>query len=268
MTSPDLDNAIFLQELVDGARRSPLRESHRTTLYGQVAAPANPSVWPAKEPVPTTHDTSGPSFDVLLRTAILQSSLGNKLRQRMAATGSLEYDLTWKSWDMVSGLRICALRASARRISDSDCGGWQTVTVQDGKGRDRHNQRKGGVILSLLGEARIAGYPTPCATDYKGPNPLTRPICDDDLPTRVARMTTAGWGTPSVRDWKDAGPAFESNPGMVTVASRLPRQVMFAGVTTGYPAETGKRGVLNPEFCRWLMGYPEGWGLSADTATP
>ena len=33
-------------------------------------------------------------------------------------------------------------------------------------------------------------------------------------------------------------------------------------------ASTVKRGRLNPEFCRWLMGFPEGWGLSVDTGTP
>lgn len=31
---------------------------------------------------------------------------------------------------------------------------WQTLTVQDANGRDRHNQRDGSVTPSLLGQAR------------------------------------------------------------------------------------------------------------------
>lgn len=33
--------------------------------------------------------------------------------------------------------------------------GWATPTVQDSNGRDRHNQRDGSVVLSLLGQARL-----------------------------------------------------------------------------------------------------------------
>jgi hypothetical protein len=44
---------------------------------------------------------------------------------------------------------------------------WPTPTVQDARGRDRHNQKDGGVILSLLGEARV--WPTPTANRWSGP---------------------------------------------------------------------------------------------------
>lgn len=43
-----------------------------------------------------------------------------------------------------------------------------TPTVQDACGRDRHNQKNGGVILSLLGIARLTSeglLTTPCADD-------------------------------------------------------------------------------------------------------
>jgi hypothetical protein len=48
-------------------------------------------------------------------------------------------------------------------------------------------------------------WPTPAASDEKGPNPIgRRPKCDDDLPTAVARF----WPTPEAeRDAKSAGPA-------------------------------------------------------------
>lgn len=43
---------------------------------------------------------------------------------------------------------------------------WPTPTVQDARGRDRHNQKDGGIILSLLGEARM--WPTPTANRWSG----------------------------------------------------------------------------------------------------
>lgn len=74
-------------------------------------------------------DRSSPSFG-------LQRSLESRLRRRMAAYGSPEYELTWRHWDMPAGPRICALRASLRIIYGQDFSGWPppTPTATDGKG--------------------------------------------------------------------------------------------------------------------------------------
>jgi len=70
-----------------------------------------------------------PSFD-------LQQSLASRLQARMGATGSLLFDLKWKSWDMLSGPPICALRASGRPTSASAYGlermGWPTTQTPNG----------------------------------------------------------------------------------------------------------------------------------------
>ena len=134
--------------------RSNSPDGPKTGQCGQEAAPANPSAWREKELERLTKDTYGPLFDALSPSEALQRSLANRLRQRMAAYGSPEYVLTWKQWDMLSGAPICALRAAGRRMSGSAFGGWPTLTLQDAHGRDRHNQKNGGVILSLLGMAR------------------------------------------------------------------------------------------------------------------
>lgn len=144
-----------------------LLEYLRQNESGLDHAHANLSPVPESNLAQKTNATYGPSSASLSASVALQSSLVSKLRQRLDANGSQEYELTWKEWDMQSGPPICALRASARRISDKGSFGWQTPTVQDAHGRDRHNQRNGTVILSLLGEARVAGWATPTTRDHK-----------------------------------------------------------------------------------------------------
>jgi len=82
----------------------------------------------------STNDTSGPLFSALSKSAGLQLSLESRLLTRLGMSGSQEFDLTWKHWDMPSGPPICALRASARRISGNDFGFWPTPTASDGTG--------------------------------------------------------------------------------------------------------------------------------------
>jgi hypothetical protein len=110
---------------------------------GQMTAPSGPA--PARvsrfrsldsgKAMPTS-DTSGPLFSTSSPSARLQWCLESKLRALMAGSGSPLYVLTWRQWDMPAGPPICALRASARRTSDSDCGGsgWPTPQAADGKG--------------------------------------------------------------------------------------------------------------------------------------
>ncbi len=114
---------------------------------------------------------------------------------------------------------------------------WATPAVQEAGGtperfleRTRALNGACGVSLTSLNlQAQQAAWPTTCAVDYKGPNPLTRAEGDDDdLPTRVLRVLGA---TPS-----------------------------------GFPAETESPGQLNPAHSRWLMGYPAEWGFCGATA--
>src|SRR3546814_13202600 len=76
----------------------------------------------------------------------LHGALPCGLRRRMAASGSPEYVLTWKHWDMPSGPPICALRARAPRTSDHDCGGLRSASASEA-------------------EPSVAGWPTPKATE-------------------------------------------------------------------------------------------------------
>src|SRR5690606_9334955 len=89
-------------------------------------APANHFQAPENDREKGTNGTCGQSSTGSSRSAILQSSLENRLQARLDVNGSPEYALTWKHWDMPSGPPICALRASTRRISDKGYTGWPT----------------------------------------------------------------------------------------------------------------------------------------------
>jgi hypothetical protein len=101
--------------------------------FGPGPVRASHSAPPASDAGPQTPATSGPSGSGSSASAALQSCLENRLRALTAGRGSTLYRLAWKHWDMPSGRRICALRGSARRTSDSGCGSWAKPTTRDHK---------------------------------------------------------------------------------------------------------------------------------------
>lgn len=117
-----------------------------------------------------------------------------------------------------------------------------------------------GMTLSML-----TGWVSPSCRDWKdtGTNPDgSLRVRLDQLP-RQAQL--AGWSTPRAQD-NDQGnhdaiaKAGSSWLGQNRGATVSTQAQLTTGVTsTSSPAEMEKRGVLNPEFVAWLMGYSQDW---------
>jgi hypothetical protein len=79
---------------------------------------------------------------------------------------------------------------------------------------------------------------------------------DNSASTYLERQVLAEWGTPRVTTNGGHG-----NPDRATDGKARLEDQVHGVVSTSCPAGTGKRGVLNPNMSRWLMGLPLSWTL-------
>jgi hypothetical protein len=163
-TSKDSSNVTFSPGLRDGRLPCNSLDGLATDPSGREAAHASRSQ--SQEPVKAnpTSDTSGLKCSDLSPSESLQLSLANKLQALLPCDGSMEYTLTWKERVTPLGRRICALRASTRRISDNAYTGWLAPTVDDSANVNPKDNRH----LMLAGQSQLAGWQTPQAMDASG----------------------------------------------------------------------------------------------------
>jgi len=143
-------------------------------------------------------------------SAELQPRLNASLRRNLDANGSLEYVLTWKTWDMLSGPPICALRARARPTFDNASGGsqtgWPTLAARDGEHCSGQAKRTGGRksnltdTVMLAGAVMTAGWPTPTVGDSRNSRNATAGRSEGSNhhagTTLSDAVQLAGWPTP------------------------------------------------------------------------
>ena len=123
--------------------------------------------------------------------------------------------------------------------------------------RDPQRMKEGGAQTCLADAAHLAGWATQRAEDAESAGMRHSRGVADTLTAQAGQgMPLASWATPIAQDAKHSGLA-PSGPGL---ADKLSYQV-HGIISTSSPAGTGKRGVLNPNLSRWLMGLPLSWTL-------
>lgn len=155
-----------------------------------------------------TSGTYGQRSITSLKSASLQSSLESKLQARLLNLGSTLYTLTWKPWVTPSGVSRFRLRASVRRISETELtglrSGWATPRANDAEKRGNlaPDPRNG-----LPMQAQLAGWPTPTTRDWKDGSECVN-VAINALLGRTVWL--AGWptttATDAIRGVKDARP--------------------------------------------------------------
>ena len=254
MNSTDTSSVTFLQESEDGRSRCNSQTGRQLDLFGPEVAPASHFPAPESSAEQRTSDTCGRSSSISSASAALSSFLASRLQAQLATDGSTEYRQTWKERVTPAGRRYWAHTARAAPTSDNAFTGWPTPKAMETVSllgtRNTENFKPG---MTLTDAAILSGWPTPRAEDSESTGAHNgRP----DTLTAAGRI--AGWATPTARDYKDGDCNLDLNP----VNARLGRQVLLSS-----PAQTGKRGALNPALSRWLMGYPVEWCQAAIRAS-
>jgi len=234
-TSKDTPNAISSPGSAVGRKLFGLQDGQQIALFGPDLAPANHLAAQANGREKRTNGTFGQSSTDSSPSAILQSSLENRLQARLDVNGSPEYALTWKRWDMLSGPPICALRASARRTSGNACGGWPTARAQDSY------ERTSWPFIEKMAAGEVQAQMTL---------------------SRVARM--AGWRTLSASDGEGGSMDVllaqrNGYSPKLKLRDQAPLAMTHGAIPSGSPVQTERRGALNPALSLWLMGYPDEW---------
>lgn len=232
-TSETSSKSTSLPALADGATPSGSPDGKIQGQSGQSHVPANRFRAQGSAAVMQMSDISGPLFTTSSISAALQERLASRLQALMAVNGSPEFVLTWKTWDMPSGLPICAVRASARRTLDKDFTGWPTPRTVTGGAESADRKQELGRLESGGGDLQAAAM-------------------------------TAGWSTPKASESKTGRDRTNTKMGN-TIVGQLPS---CAATESGGASLPTIKANLNPAFSLWLQSYGVRWLFACPAVRP
>ena len=146
------------------------------------------------------------------------------------------------SWSLVSRLR-------AQGIGSTACSGtWTERATPRGRSYWEHTPPAHPTGGSGCGGAR---WSSPVAKDGWGANPGVKVF-------PWLREQVVPWPTPATTDG-NGGARAQGKQGGATLNEAV-------AATGPAPTGGGARARLNPRFCQWLMGYPQGWTEAAPSA--
>lgn len=119
-------NATSSPESADGLTPLTLPDGRVIDPCGLALALASLSARQVKALGLRTSGIYGPPGSTSSRSAVLQSSLESRLRQRLGTAGLIELSVTWKDLATPAGLRYCKRVARTLPISATGCGSLPT----------------------------------------------------------------------------------------------------------------------------------------------
>ena len=158
-TFADTSSAISSPELAFGVTPYAAQDGPMTDLFGQVLAPASPSVSRVPSVAATMSATYGLRFSTSSASAALQASLASRLPALLDSRGSTMFALIWKAQATPLRRQLCRLAASGRHTDASDCFGWPTPKSSDTK--DDPYEATESRRSELRKTAYFTAWPTP-----------------------------------------------------------------------------------------------------------
>jgi len=297
-------SATSLPGLAVGPGRLNSQDGIQMNLFGLQASPANRFRAQDSSEEKKTSATSGRHSSAWLKSADLQLSLENRLRQRMGVNGSPEYKLTWKRWDIPARPPICRLQASAHRTSETGFSGWRTPRMNDYKGGvngSQGSQRKETDYLLPDQVSQLVGWPTPNCMDTLPPKEgeaLERNKKKGGCSNLREHVQLVGWPTPNHNTTGPGNQGREGGENLQTAVQKIRfdcecgatsiipnletpctecTRILSGTVTyldsgivppsSPAPTEKAEGYLLNPKFSLWLQGYEIEWGYCGERVT-